>query len=134
MADTITFELVSPAALLASGEASMVVAPGTEGDFAVLPGHAPLVSTLRPGAVEVYEGSDQPAARYFVVGGFAEIALDKFTVLAETAIAMDEVDRAHLEQQIQNTREDLEDAGDDEEKRTAIEEKLAQLEDLLGVY
>lgn len=134
MADTIHFELVSPAALLASGEASMVVAPGTEGDFAVLPGHSPLVSTLRPGTVEVFDGGDQPAARYFVVGGFAEIALDKFTVLAETAISMGDVDRDHLEQQIRNTKEDLEDAGDDEEKRTAIEEKLAQLEDLLSAY
>ncbi|WP_416898873.1 MAG: F0F1 ATP synthase subunit epsilon [Minwuia sp.] len=135
MADNIHFELVSPEALLVSGEASMVTAPGTEGDFAVLPGHAPLVSTLRPGAVEVFEnGSDQPAARYFVAGGFAEVALDKFTVLAETAVPMDQVDRAHLEQEIQNAKEDLEDAGDDEEKKTALEEKLSQLEDLLGVH
>jgi F-type H+-transporting ATPase subunit epsilon len=134
LADMIAFELVSPASLLASGEASMVIAPGTEGDFAVMPGHAPIVATLRPGTVEVYESGDQPSARFFVAGGFAEVALDKFTVLAETAIPMDEVDGAHLEQQIQNTKEDLEDAGDDDEKRTAIEEKLAQLEDLLSAH
>jgi len=133
MADIIAFELVSPASLLASGEASMVTAPGAEGDFAVLPGHAPMVSTLRPGVVEVHEGAgDAVAARYFVVGGFAEVALDKFTVLAETAIPMDDLDRATLEQEIQNTREDLEDAGDDDEKRSAAEEKIAQLEDMLS--
>jgi F-type H+-transporting ATPase subunit epsilon len=134
VADEIHFELVSPEELLASGDVAMVTAPGAEGDFAVLPGHAPVVSTLRPGTVEVYENAGaEPVARYFVAGGFAEVALDSFTVLAETAIRMEDLDRDVLEQEIQNTREDLEDAGDDEEKRTAIEEKLSQLEDILGL-
>ncbi len=112
----------------------MVAAPGAEGDFAVLPGHAPLVSTLRPGVVEVFEGAgDTATARYFVAGGFAEVALDKFTVLAETAIPMDELDRATLEQEIQNAKEDLEDAGDDDDKRSAAEEKIEQLGDMLSL-
>ena len=110
----------------------MIVVPGTEGDFAVLPGHMPVVSTLRPGAVDVYSGNtDKPAERFFVAGGFAEVALDTFTVLAETAIPMSDLDRSHLEQEITNTREDLEDAKTDED-RHASEERLTQLEDMLN--
>ncbi|MEC9347222.1 MAG: F0F1 ATP synthase subunit epsilon [Pseudomonadota bacterium] len=131
MADRITFELVSPARLLASIEADMVVVPGADGDFAILPGHAPIASTLRPGAVEVFVGNgDKPSERYFVAGGFAECALDTFTVLAETAIPMSELERGHIEQEIRDAREDIEDAKTDE-KRHAAEERLAQLEDIL---
>lgn len=134
MADKINFELVSPERLLATVEAEMVVVPGTEGNFAVMPGHMPLVSTLRPGALEIYEEDGAaPSARYFVAGGFAEVALDNFTVLAETAIPLADLSNDHLDQEIRNAREDLEDDGDDEEKRTAIEEKLSQLEDIKGV-
>lgn len=132
MADRIQFELVSPARLLTSMEADMIVVPGTEGDFAVLPGHMPVVSTLRPGAVDVYSnGTEKPSERFFVAGGFAEVALDTFTVLAETAIPMSDLDRSDLEQEITNTREDLEDAKTDED-RQASEERLGQLEDMLN--
>lgn len=133
MADKINFELVSPEKLLAALSAEMVVVPGSDGNFAVLPGHMPLVSTLRPGALEIYENdANTPSARYFVAGGFAEVALDNFTILAETAIPMEELSRDHVDQEIRNAREDIEDAGEDEDKRTALEEKLAQLEDILG--
>ncbi|MDF1737053.1 MAG: F0F1 ATP synthase subunit epsilon [Minwuia sp.] len=132
MADRIQFELVSPARLLTSMEVDMIVVPGTEGDFAVLPGHMPVVSTLRPGAVDVFVGgTDKPSERFFVAGGFAEVALDTFTVLAETAIPMGDLDRSHLEQEIANTREDIEDARSDED-RQASEERLSQLEDMLN--
>lgn len=132
MADRIQFELVSPARLLTSMEVDMIVVPGTEGDFAVLPGHMPVVSTLRPGAVDVYVGNtDKPSERFFVAGGFAEVALDTFTVLAETAIPMADLDRSDLEQEISNTREDIEDARSDED-RQASEERLSQLEDMLN--
>ena len=132
MADRIQFELVSPARLLTSMEVDMIVVPGTEGDFAVLPGHMPVVSTLRPGAVDVYVGNtDKPSERFFVAGGFAEVALDTFTVLAETAVPMADLDRSHLEQEISNTREDIEDARSDED-RQASEERLSQLEDMLN--
>lgn len=131
MADSIRFELVSPARLLTSMQADMVVVPGADGDFAILPGHAPIVSTLRPGAVEVFAGgSDKASERFYVAGGFAECALDTFTVLAEVAIPMSELDRGHLEQQIKDAREDIEDAKTDE-KRQAAEERLSQLEDIL---
>jgi len=129
MADKVTFELVSPERLLLSVEAEMVVVPGKEGDFAVLAGHAPVVSTLRPGSVELYEG-DQPTDRYFVNGGVAEVSLDRLVVLAEEAIRLDELDRAHLERKIKDAEEDLADAKDD---RTAADaqERLDQLTEIL---
>lgn len=133
MADRIQFELVSPERLLTALEADMIVVPGAEGDFAVLPGHTPVVSTLRPGSVDVYgSGTERPTDRYFVAGGFAEVALDKFTVLAETAIPMAELERSHLEQEIRNVKEDIEDAAHDEEKLQVYEERLSQLEDMLN--
>ena len=89
MADTFSFELVSPERLLSSGQVAMVVVPGAEGDFAVLPGHAPMMSTIRPGIIEVYatEGST-PSARYEIDGGFAEVTADGLTILAEKAVAV----------------------------------------------
>ena len=89
MPDTFTFELVSPERLLSSGQVAMVVVPGTEGDFGVLPGHAPMMSTIRPGVVEVYatEGTT-PSARYEIDGGFAEVTAAGLTILAEKAVAV----------------------------------------------
>ena len=70
MAEQLTFELVSPERLLFSTDVEMVVVPGDEGDFGVLAGHAPLVSTVRSGVIDVYE-SDSISERIFVAGGFA---------------------------------------------------------------
>ena len=72
MASKVAFELVAPERLLASIEADMVVIPGAEGDFGVLPDHAPLMSLLRPGVIAVYQG-DRVDRRLFVDGGFAEV-------------------------------------------------------------
>jgi len=72
MADRFQFELVTPERLVVSGEAEMVVVPGTEGNFGVLPGHAPLISTIRPGTVDIYEAR-AIIERIFVVGGIAEV-------------------------------------------------------------
>jgi F-type H+-transporting ATPase subunit epsilon len=89
MAGTFTFELVSPERLLSSGQVAMVVVPGAEGDFGVLPGHAPMMSTIRPGVIEVYatEGS-APSARYEIEGGFAEVTPEGLTILAEAVTAV----------------------------------------------
>lgn len=130
MADKVTFELVSPDRLVLSVEAGMVSLPGIEGDMGILPGHAPLISALRAGVIEV-EGAADGADRIFIASGFAEIAADRLTVLAEDAVPVDELDRAGLEQRIQNTREDIEDAKDDEERRQC-EERLTLLENMLA--
>lgn len=89
MADQIQFDLVTPEALLASDSADMVVVPGWEGDFGVLPGHAALMSTLRPGFVEIHKGSS--VEKIFVAGGFADVSPTGLTLLAEEAVAPDKL-------------------------------------------
>ena len=113
MADKLAFELVSPERLLVSAEADMVVVPGGEGDFGVLAGHAPVISSVRPGVIETH-GEDGETGRIFVTGGFAEVTAEGLTVLAEDAVPVAEMDRGDLEQRLKNAREDLEDAKTDE--------------------
>lgn len=130
MVDMITMDLVSPEKLMLSADYEMVVVPGAEGDFAVLAGHSPVTSSLRPGVISIYE-NDVEKERIFVNGGFVEVSGDKLTVLAEEAIYIADLNRADLEQRIQNATEDEEDAKDDEVRRRASENKdhLQQLLD-----
>ena len=107
MADKIAFEIVSPERLLVSDEADMVTVPGMDGDFGVMAGHMPLISTLRPGVIDIRGAVRTGDTRLFVLGGFAEANPDKLTVLAEEAIPMTQIDAAALEQRIRNTEEDL---------------------------
>ena len=106
MADKkIAFDLVSPERLLLSAEADMVTVPGTEGYMGVMAGHAPLVSTLRAGMIDVQkDGTDD---RYFIRGGFVEVNAEKIIVLADEAIPMAEFDLAVLDQRIKDAEEDL---------------------------
>ncbi len=84
MAATTLFELVSPERLFFSQPVEMVVVPGTEGDFAAMPGHMPTIATVRPGVIVIFEDG-KPKERIFVAGGFAEVTEDICTVLAEEA-------------------------------------------------
>ncbi len=107
MADTkVAFELVSPERLLASIDADMVVIPGAEGDFGVLPNHAPLMSLLRPGTIAVYQG-DRVDRRLFVAGGFAEINERGCTVLAERAEPLEDIALDGARQELRDVEEDL---------------------------
>ena len=99
----VSFELVSPERLLLSEEVAMVVVPGAEGDFGVLPGHAPLISTLRPGVIATWE-NDAVDRRIFVAGGFAEVVDDRCTVLAEEALPVEEIDPATAGQRLAAAR------------------------------
>jgi F-type H+-transporting ATPase subunit epsilon len=110
----VQFELVTPERLLVSEEVDMVVVPGTEGNFGVLPGHAPLISTIRPGTVDLYTGGTM-TDRIFVVGGIAEVTPDRCTVLADEAMLPDSLDRAALDAEL-----------------TEIEGSLPGLRDQLG--
>ncbi len=102
MADKrMVFELVSPEKLIASREADMVVAPGSEGLFGVLIGHAPFIATLKPGVIDVYEGG-KVVDRIFVAGGFADVTPEKLVVLAETATPVADLDRAAITERIQS--------------------------------
>ncbi len=126
MADSVEFELVSPEKLLLSKSLEMVVVPGSEGDFGVLPRHAPLISTIRPGIIRVYEGG-QVTDQIFVAGGFAEVTGTRCTVLAEEALPVADIDRAAVEKGMGDIRDDLQDAKNDDE-REAIQHKLAVAE------
>jgi F-type H+-transporting ATPase subunit epsilon len=130
MADTIAFELVSPDRLLMSADVARVVLSGREGDFTVLPGHAPVITTLRPSLVEVDVTEGGETTRVFVRGGFADVAADRLTVLAEEAVMLDELDRPALEQRIQDAAEDIDDAASDE-ARDSAQELHTRLEALL---
>jgi F-type H+-transporting ATPase subunit epsilon len=114
------FELVSPARLLFSGDVESVVLPGTEGEMTILPMHAPVLSTLRPGVVTIVKSGSE-TDRIFVRGGFAEVNAHGLTLLAETAIPMSELDAGAIAGQIKNAEEDVADAKDDESKRKAQE-------------
>jgi F-type H+-transporting ATPase subunit epsilon len=100
MADKVQFELVSPEKLLLSEAVAMVVVPGSEGNFGVLPGHALLISTVRPGVIDVYSDEQtQISERIFVSGGFAEVTPERCTVLADEALPLASLDRSEIEQQ-----------------------------------
>lgn len=103
MADKVKFELVSPEKLLLSEDVAMVVVPGGEGNFGVLPGHSLLISTVRPGIIDVYADDQHSVSqRLFVSGGFAEVTAERCTVLADEALPVGEIDRAATEAEIKD--------------------------------
>jgi F-type H+-transporting ATPase subunit epsilon len=122
MAEKVQFELVSPERLLVSEPVDMVVVPGSEGDFGVLPGHAPFISTVRPGVIEVYEGNTV-TERIFVAGGFAEVTGERCTVLAEEAAPLNDVNRAQVEADLRRLNEELAASREDAE-RAAIATRI----------
>jgi F-type H+-transporting ATPase subunit epsilon len=128
MADAFNFELVSPERLLLSEQVLSVVVPGTDGDFTVLSNHAPLMTTLKAGVVDVtlVSGTTQ---RIFVRGGFADVSPDGFTLLAEQAMPLDDLKADVLSAQIKDAEEDFADAIG-EAKKHAAKGKLDQLLEL----
>lgn len=124
MAETTAFELVSPEKLLVSRDVAMVIVPGAEGNLGVLPRHAPMISTVRPGVIEMFETRGAAPERIFIAGGFAEVTPERCTVLAEEAIGVADIDRAAAEQQVRDLAEDLADAKD-AHQREQTEAKLA---------
>ena len=131
MAERLTFELVSPERLLFSTDVEMVVVPGDEGDFGVLAGHAPLVSTVRSGVIDVYE-SVSISERIFVAGGFAEVIAGRCTVLAEEAVNLKEVEKSTVEERIRRNEQSIQNLnpGDD---ANALEADLAVARALMDV-
>ncbi len=129
MAELLKFELVSPEKLLMSADVQSVVIPGAEGDFGVFVNHAPVLSTMRPGIVDITT-ADGKNERIFVRGGFAEVNSNGLTVLAEQAINMDDLSTDVLAGEIKNAQEDVDDATSDATKQKAQEtlDHLKQLE------
>jgi F-type H+-transporting ATPase subunit epsilon len=121
------FEFVSPEAVLFSGDVDQVDLPGIEGDLGVLPGHAPMVTLLRPGIVTIMrEGQREPVV---VVGGFAEMGPSGLTVLADRAGAREDFDLESLADDIRDTEEDIADCKDDAQ-RDKLVRRLDQLRGL----
>jgi F-type H+-transporting ATPase subunit epsilon len=106
MAERVQFELVTPERLLLSEMVEMVMIPGTEGNFGVLPGHAPLISSIRPGTIDVYEGQTV-TRRIFIASGIAEVTPERCTVLADEAVPPDELDRATIDAELQAVQGNL---------------------------
>jgi F-type H+-transporting ATPase subunit epsilon len=121
------FEMVSPEKKLISEEVDSVIVPGTEGEFTILAGHAPFMSTVRSGVVTVQAGATE--RKIMVYGGFAEAGPDGFTLLAERAVTLAEVNPAELDKQIANMKEDLSTAKD-EATKAQLGIKLQELLDL----
>ena len=128
MADKVHFSLVSPERMLLSGEVDMVVVPGTDGDFGVLPGHAPVISTIRMGVIEVHDGSR--VERMFISSGVCEVSADRCTILADEARPVANLERAELDQKLKDAGEDLADARGEDEAYAAAE-KIERLKGML---
>jgi F-type H+-transporting ATPase subunit epsilon len=129
--EQVEFELVTPERLVVSRGVDMVVVPGAEGDFGVLPRHTPMISMVRPGVVRVYEGG-KVTEEMFVAGGFAEVTLARCTVLADQALPVERLDRAAAEQKLKDAREDRDDAQSDDERLEA-EKQIAVCEEILRI-
>jgi F-type H+-transporting ATPase subunit epsilon len=127
MADTLHFSLVSPERELFSGDVKQVDAPGVEGEFGVLPKHAPFMTVLKPGVVRIHE--DQGITPVFVRGGFADVTPAGLTILAEEAVRLSDVNAADIDAQIVRVRSDANDPGDETRRKRAAE-RLAYLEAL----
>lgn len=117
MAGTFKFELVSPERVLMSVDADQVVVPGADGDFAVLAGHAPFITTLRPGVIDVTAGGSK--RRVLVKSGFAEIDPTRLTILAQAAYDVDELTSSVVAKELAAAEADLAAAKDDEAKSAA---------------
>src|SRR5277367_232856 len=120
-------EFVSPERVLFSGDVDQVDLPGTEGDMGILAGHAPLVTTLRPGIVTIFNGNER--VPIVVIRGFAEVGPAGLTVLAGKAVARDDFDMALLASEIRDAEEDVADCTDDTE-RDKLARHLEQLKSL----
>jgi F-type H+-transporting ATPase subunit epsilon len=120
MPDRVEFELVTPERLVLSEMVDMVVVPGTEGNFGVLPGHAPLISSIRPGTIDIYEGQTV-RRRLFVVSGIAEVTPERCTVLADEAMPPEELDRGSIEAELQTIQGNLPSLRDQVARATAGE-------------
>jgi F-type H+-transporting ATPase subunit epsilon len=129
MAETTEFELVSPTRLLKSEQVEMVVVPGGDGDIGVLPGHSLVISTIRPGVIDIHEGG-KVRESIFVDGGFCEVSPERCTVLAETAIPVGELDKSEADARLSAANEAL--SGADEAGKEAAEAEIKKAEAMVA--
>lgn len=134
MADSFKFELVSPQRMVLAAHVREVVVPGSEGDFMVLPNHAPFLSTLRPGVLRV-PGQDGGLDQIYVRGGIADVSPSGLTVLAEQAIPLSALTDEMLEREIADATSELDTAKDEDTRRGAADtlERLVSLRAALNL-
>lgn len=116
------FELVSPEKLIFTGEVEAVVVPGNEGEFTVLKDHAPVMAVLKSGVVEIEETASAKT-RLYVRGGFADVSPKGLTILADHCIAIDDLDAAALEADLESAEKLIAEAQEDEARRIATEKR-----------
>ncbi|WP_088347844.1 MULTISPECIES: F0F1 ATP synthase subunit epsilon [Rhodomicrobium] len=134
MAETFKFELVSPERLLVSADVGEVLVPGSEGDFTVLPRHAPVIAMLRPGVLRIPEMSGE-LAEIYVRGGLADVGPDKLVVLAEQAVPLGKLQREFLAREIKEVEDLLAETQDEDVRRLAVDtlERLLSLRETLNL-
>ena len=132
MADTFKFELISPERIVISDDVTEVLVPGSEGDFTVLPKHAPVIAMLRPGILRV-PGLSGELSEVYVRGGLADVGPETLIVLAEQAVPLAKVDDAFLGREIESAESDVEASSDEDTRRQAedVLERLRSLRDVL---
>mgnify|MGYP003319739138 FL=1 len=121
----INFDFVSPEESIISSEVDMVLIPAIEGDAGILPNHAPYMTILRQGIVEVTFGKDN-IKQYLVEGGFADITPQKITILAENSINLTDIDDSALKEKLQQIDENISNAS--ESNKELLIEKKALIE------
>ena len=126
------FDLVSPEKLLYSGEVDAVIAAGIEGEFTVLKDHAPFMTVLKPGVVRIRGGGKDED--FYVRGGFADVSPEVFTILADYAVKIGDLDSGAVDAEIQSADKSAEDARGDEPRRKALEyrDQLLEFKATLG--
>ena len=131
---TFLLELVSPERLLLSRQVEMATIPAAEGEMGVLPGHSPMIVTLRGGVIRVRENGAE-TERLFVGGGFAEVSPERVTILADEATPLANVSRGEAERRIAEAEAALREVTneDSETKRDAALERLLSARAMLDV-
>ncbi|RYH03813.1 F0F1 ATP synthase subunit epsilon [Salipiger sp. IMCC34102] len=132
MANTVQFDLVSPERRLASVEATEVRIPGADGDLTAMPGHAPTITTLRPGIMTVVAGGSEDD--YVVIGGFAEITAKSVSVLAESALPRSEMTQETFDRMMEDARRELEKAKSDVQNEPGpVDDAVRLMADMVAV-
>lgn len=134
MAELFRFELVSPEKLVLAADVQQVQVPGAEGDMGILAGHAPVMTSLRPGLLEVTTRSGN-FKKFYVRGGFAEINPEKMVVLAQQSIDLEQLNKEHLQQEIKDLEDDVADASNEEQRNKAqfSLDRLRELQTVLSL-
>ncbi len=132
MSEKFIFEFVSPENLILSKEVQEVIVPGSEGAFTVLSGHAPVISSLKPGILTIIEDENVDSVDYFVLGGFADVSSKGLTILAENAILRDELSNGFLDEMIKNSEAEII-ASDNDITKRRFQEKVDQLKEIQNI-